>query len=288
MSSKFTNKVGMMRLVKQLDNLPTLPTVVTEILTALENPKTSAEAVNKIISRDQALTAKILKLVNSAFFGFPREITSVTHAVVVLGFSTVRNVAITASVFSAVPGKGKAAFDREAFWRHSIGVGVIARLVARMCKASDAEDAFVAGLLHDLGKVILDEHFHDVFVECLETARREGISLLEAETRVMDTAHPRIGYWLMDKWNLPRVLVEAVGFHHEPATAPHHAPMAAIIHVADALTRIQKIGHSGENAPPGIRKEVFEILPLRPEHLSQVVPLIEPEVSKAGILLELR
>ena len=288
MSSNISSKVGLMRLVKQVETLPTLPTVVSEILAALENPKTSAEQVNRIIVTDQALTTKILRLVNSAFFGFPREITSVTHAVVVLGFSTVRNVAITASVFSAIPGKGHAAFDRDAFWRHSIGVGVIARILARQCKVGDPEDAFVAGLVHDIGKVVLDEYLHDDFVEALETARREKISYLEAELRVFDTSHTRVGFWLTDKWNLPRVLVESVSFHHDPAAAPHHPQMAAIVHLADALCRIQKIGKSGGEQPATIKKEVFELLPLKPEQLTQIITLIGPEMEKAEVLLDLR
>jgi HD-like signal output (HDOD) protein len=287
MSEEKTNKVALMKQVKEIENLPTLPTVVSEILTALENPKTSAEDVNNIISSDPALTAKILKLVNSAFFGFPREISSVTHAVVVLGFATVRNVAITASVFSSFSGKGSDVFNREAFWLHSIGTGVISQLVARHCRLSIVEDSFVAGLLHDLGKIILDEYFHDIFVECLNESCENKISFVEAEERLMDTGHHRIGYWLASKWNMPKPIIEAIAYHHHPSSAPDHPQIAALVHLGDAICRLQKIGSCGGEFASTIKKETFDILPIKHAQLPEILPMIEPEMKKAKILLEL-
>ena len=149
------------RITQSIIGLPTLPTVITELISLIDNPKTNARKVAQLISTDQALTAKILKLANSAFYGFPREIATVDLAVVVLGFETVKNLGLSVSVlerFSGTDG-GVDEFDRQKFWEHSIACGVSARLLAGKLRYRMPGEAFAAGILHDIGRLILSQYF---------------------------------------------------------------------------------------------------------------------------------
>lgn len=269
-------------LVSRIENVPTLPQVVGRIMAATQDPKTSAEDVNKIILADQALTAKILKLVNSAFYGFPRKIGTITEAVVILGFGTIRNLAITASVFHSFGKQGKGKFDREAFWKHCTGVGAVSRIVARKLNLPNREDVFVAGLLHDLGKVVLDQYFHKDFLVALNLVEQRGCSLYEAEKEIFGVSHAEVGRWLAEHWNMPEFLTLAIGYHHEPEKASEEYSIVPLVHIANSVARYKGIGNGGDSTKPPIRKEALARLSFKKDLLDYVLSTIEDDLKEAG------
>lgn len=274
-------------LVGRIENVPTLPTVVARILAATQDPDTSAEDVNRIILSDQALTAKVLKLVNSAFYGFPRRVGTVTEAIVILGFGTIRNLAITASVFKVFGRQGTGRFDRAAFWRHCLGVGVVSRALAGKMGIANREDVFVAGLLHDLGKVILDQHWHEAFVEALARVESESCTLYQAEQEVLGVSHAEVGMWLAERWNMPEFLSLAMGLHHRPGDAPEPFPVVSLVHVADVLTRFKGIGNAGDPVQLPLQTEALARLKFKREYLESVMGSIDAELEEAAGLLEI-
>jgi putative nucleotidyltransferase with HDIG domain len=269
------------QLVDKIENVPTLPIVVSKILAATQDPRTSAEDVNKIILTDQALTAKILKLVNSAFFGFPRRIGTVTEAVVILGFGTIRNLAITASVFHSFGTTGGGKFDRSAFWRHCVGVGVASRRIARMLNMPTHEDVFIAGLLHDLGKVVLDQYFRDDFREALALAKEKEQSLYVSEKEVFGLSHAEIGMWLAEHWNMPLFLCQTIGYHHEPSKATEDVPVVSMVHIANSVVRYKGIGNGGDEYKPPIQREALERVNFTKKHLDEILENIEKDFAQA-------
>ena len=155
--------------IRNIKNLPTLPIIVTRVLEVAADSGSSANELAEIVARDMSVSAKVLNLANSAFYGFSRRITTIPQAVVVLGFETVRSLALSVSVFEYLnKPTGEASFDREAFWVHSIGCGTVARITAKSLGWRDTGTPFVAGLLHDLGKVILDTDYNDLYQEVVE------------------------------------------------------------------------------------------------------------------------
>lgn len=275
------------QLVSRIENVPTLPVVVGRILAATQDPNTSAEDINQIILTDQSLTAKILKLVNSAFYGFPRRIGTVTEAVVILGFGTIRNLAITASVFHSYGKSGTGRFDRMAFWRHSLGVGVVCRLLAKKLHMPNREDIFIAGLLHDLGKVILDQHCHSEFKQALELAESRNCSLYDAETEVFGATHAEVGRWLAERWNMPEFLIWSIGYHHTPGEAPENSPVVCLVHIANAVTRFKGIGNGGDTQKPPIQTEALQRIKFKREYLDSVLQSIEQDLQDASELFEI-
>ena len=162
---KITDPNRIKRITESIIGLPTLPTVVAKMIELVDNPRTSASSLARLIATDQALTARILKLANSAYYGFSREISTVNMAIVVLGFNTVKDMGLSLSVFDVFKtGKPNASFDLTRFWEHSIACGIAARMLARSYRSRYAGEAFVAGLLHDIGKVILNQYFQSEFL----------------------------------------------------------------------------------------------------------------------------
>jgi len=240
------------RITQSIIGLPTLPTVITQLISLIDNPKTSARNVAQLISTDQALTAKILKLANSAFYGFPREIATVDLAVVVLGFETVKNLGLSVSVLERFAGTDSDTgnFDRQKFWEHSIACGVAARLLATKLRYRVPGEAFAAGILHDIGRLILSQYFPDEFDKVLRLMHDEELYIGDAEERVLGVTHADIGGWLAERWNLPRQLEETICFHHAPGRLGRGNDLPSLIHLADFLCRRENIGDGGGHRLP--------------------------------------
>lgn len=249
------------RITESIIGLPTLPSVVSKMIELVDNPKTSAAILARLISTDQALTAKILKLANSAYYGFPREISTVNLAIVVLGFNTVKDMGLSISVLNAFKGRAESEhFDVSKFWEHCIACGVASRSMARLFRYRIVGEAFVAGLLHDVGKVVLNQYLHPEFDEIMTRVHDDHVLLLQAEQAVLGTTHAQVGGWLAEKWYLPPPIAEAISYHHAPLQAKKHPDIALLAHFADFVVRYSKVGDSGNCDPLKLDPDVVVAL----------------------------
>jgi HD-like signal output (HDOD) protein len=223
--------------IQSIIQLPALPAIAMEVVEMVDNPTTSASKLGKVISTDQALTAKVLKIANSPFYGFPRKISTVDFAIIVLGYDALKEIVISISLISSLQKKSDLHFDAKAFWDHSIVCGVLARRLARDLNYRISGEVFVGGLLHDMGISVMHMYFRSEFRRIVEIARESDLSFLEAEESVLGVTHADIGGWLAERWNLPDHLVEAIANHHAPANARKNPDLVALIHCADALAR---------------------------------------------------
>ena len=272
--------------LKQIQDLPTLPSTFMRVLKALRNPKSTAKEIALIIESDQAITMRVLRLVNSSFYGLSRSVDSVQQAVVLLGSSTLKNVVISVSVFKALSGRSKDdTFDREAFWQHSIGCGMIARFLGGKINCGRDEEAFIAGIIHDIGKVVLDQYFHDNLLAVVRAVRERQISFYEAERAELEITHSEIGSALADIWGLPPNLIEVIGNHHRLVADSSHAKLAALTQLADAIVRRHHVGSGGDEILPEIDPLCWVILELDPTSLDQWEEGIQQEIAKGQELL---
>ncbi len=281
------NSEQVKNLIAKIDDLPTLPNVITKIMEILENPKSTARDIDNVIKTDQTLTAKTLKMVNSAYYGFPRRITTVTDAVVILGFNTVKSLALSATVCKMFLG-GNKDFDREALWEHSIAVAFASRIIAKRIKYADEESAFVAGLLHDIAKIVEDQYFHEEFMNAVRKSRENEVSLLDTERDELGMDHTLIGRRIADKWNLPLNITKVIGYHHQPEFAgAEDQEITSIVHVADIVVKIRKIGDSGNYGPIEINKTAIAILKLTKKDLAEIVQKLLQEIKLAEEFLKI-
>jgi putative nucleotidyltransferase with HDIG domain len=221
--------------VQTILQLPALPVVAEEVVEMVENPKTSAAQLGKVISTDQGLTTKVLKIANSAFYGFPKRISTVDFAIIVLGFDALREIVISISLVSALQKKEDATFDTQRFWDHAIYTGVISRRLARDLGYRVTGEVFVGGLLHDMGMSVLQQHFNKEYKQIVEMVTTSETTWSEAEEKILGVKHSHIGGWLAERWNFPSALVEAVAQHHTPLEAKENPELVAIIHCADVI-----------------------------------------------------
>lgn len=241
------DKDSTQKIVDKLKDIPTLPTVIHKIIEIVDSPTTSASDLNKAISLDQSLSAKVLKLVNSAFYGFPKKIETLTQAIVILGFNTVRSLALSISMVDFLHNRtGRAQLNYTEFWKHSIGVSIMARTIARKAFPQIAEEAFVAGLLHDIGILILDQFMPGEFAKALEAAHNEKLPLFHVEKNILGTTHGDVGRMLASKWNLPDSLLYSMAYHHDPSPARDMYPITATVHAANIGAKLLKLGGTGD------------------------------------------
>jgi putative nucleotidyltransferase with HDIG domain len=241
----------------------------------VEDENTSAEEVGKLIGSDQVLSAKVLRLVNSSYYGFPGRISTITHALVLLGFSVVKGLVLSASVIDIMQ-EGIAGL-----WEHSCGVSMVCGNLARRLEIPDPEEVTVAGLLHDLGKVMLSVEMTREFNEIIARQRRERCSLREAEEAVLGNLnHAIIAAWLAEDWRLPMRLVEPIRFHHNPTRAETAPKQTAIVHLADVLTRSFCFGHGGDPYVPALDASVFRTLDLSWRDLGAFVATLPAEFEE--------
>ena len=227
------------QLLEQLDKIkeiPTLPSIVFELNQHLQDPDSSIAKVSDIIEKDQAMSLEILKLVNSAFYGFKSKISDIRNAVVLLGFNAVRNAIVSLSVINAFSKKSAPeGFEITDFWKHSLAVAVISKNISIQSKTNSPDNCFVGGLLHDVGKVILAQYFQDLFVKIWNVMQDESLSFYNAEKKEMPVDHALIGAHLATKWQLPQGLVEAIRWHHDYQPESDNSDFVLIIYLANII-----------------------------------------------------
>lgn len=268
--------------IETITDLPTLPVVVGRITSQIANPSTNAADIGRLIEQDQALTGKVLRLVNSAYYGFPKQIKSIQHAVVILGFNKVKTIIITASVFGAFKNRKSMGLDLERFWQHSLGTAIAAKVAAEAIgMAHAAEDAFIGGLLHDIGKVVLDQYQPTIYGPIVKYANDKGILLLEAEKEVMGVTHATVGEWVMEKWRLPPTIVRMVADHHNPNKSSDRRELVASVHLGDILARALGVGSGGDNRMPEIDSTVATNYGFDQDFFETSLAKIVGEIGKA-------
>ncbi|GAB6125270.1 HDOD domain-containing protein [Humidesulfovibrio idahonensis] len=251
--------------ILSIRDLPTLPKVLEEVSRLVQNPNTSIEAIAKVISRDQVLSAKVLKMVNSPVYGFPGRIGSVQHSLVLLGFNVIRGVIISTSVFDIM------SKNMEGLWEHSIGCALATGLVARKAKLKDPEEFSVCGLLHDLGKVVAAVQLPELHKAVGEAVRSQDLRWFEAEKAVLGFGHDRINAWLAQHWHLPPTIKEAMSSHHFPERAQFYPQHAAAAHVGDFVVRLFEFGSGGDDQISPLSDQALKILGLKLGDLDEVL-----------------
>jgi len=228
------------RVVAGLETLPSLPDLYMEIMEELRSEHASVKRVGEIISRDVGMTAKILQLVNSAFFGHIRHVSSPAHAVELLGLEIIKSLVLSVQIFSQFHPSRLAGLSLARLWQHSLGVGMCARAIALAARQTQevVDDAFLGGILHDAGKLILAANFPDKYRQVVTAEEGAAAAFCPAEEQVFGVTHAAVGAYLFSLWGFPHALVEAVAFHHEPDREVHpgFAPLTAV-HVADGLEK---------------------------------------------------
>jgi len=223
-------------ILEKIKDLPTLPGVYFKINRLLQDRQASLENVSRAIEVDPAMSAKILRLVNSAFYGMRSKSSSISHAIMVMGFNTVKNAVVSVTVLDTLGFKETLRdFDIAAFWRHSISVAVLAKQLAGGSRLVPVEDAFMTGLLHDIGKIIMVRYFGDEFAKVLQKMREDRCSFADAETEVAAIDHVQIGAYLVRKWQLPENVIEAVAGHHYHISSSASSGLVDCIVIANAL-----------------------------------------------------
>lgn len=278
--------------VGKIHNLPTPPIVFTQITRVINNPNTSAYEIASIISEDPALTAKVLKLTNSSFYGIPRTITNVKQAIVILGLEAIKSLVISASVFEIFSKNSKLDIDYlERFWRHSLSVAIMAKIICRknkMLSLQEAELSFSAGLLHDIGKLIIISHLpreHDEIIQIIENQR--GCPEYQAENEILGFTHADIGSYLTARWNLPESICNAILGHHEKDSLLTEKGMA-LIHLANHLAHNMEIedGGSSENVSP-FQEIVWDTLEIDADLGSELMGVLRDEYTKAETFMKM-
>ncbi|MDY6910528.1 MAG: HDOD domain-containing protein [Thermodesulfobacteriota bacterium] len=228
------------RVVLTAGDLPAMPHVASQVMTMVSNPDTTAQDLQRIISQDQSLVARVLKLANSSFYARSRSIATITEAVVVIGFRTIRSLVVASVTRDIFDNFG---LTEKLLWEHSLGCGLAARTIAQSLRYSKTEEAFLAGLLHDVGKMILLIKFNDKMLSILEEVYNDPeTSFVRMEQRLLGFDHAQVGQLLARKWQFAEEIEEAIGCHHAPARARLLPALTVIVHLANAFCHKLEIG----------------------------------------------
>jgi putative nucleotidyltransferase with HDIG domain len=249
------------RHILQHRDLPSLPEVAVRVLEIVDNPRASASELSRAISLDPALTARVLRLANSALYGFTRRIGSTVQAVTVLGFSQVRSVVLTISILDIFSRQGRERIiPHRRIWEHSLACAVAARLLASRARLCPPEEAFVTGLLHDLGKIVLAAALPGEYQQALIRATAEQRRLVDAEMVVLNVSHAEVGRWVAEKWQLPQLLCEAIASHHR--WQEELSGLARCLYAANVLVSTSQFGWTGNGRPVPLLDDVRQALSL--------------------------
>lgn len=255
--------------IDRIEALPTLPAVLSRILTTVADPDASALDLARHIAVDQTLTATLLRIVNSAYYSFEREIIKIPDAIVILGFTEVRNLALAAKTFEVFPNT-LSAYDRTQLWRHSVATAIASDRCARAGGLLNRDAYFVAGLLHDIGKVVFDVLHPERYRLAALRAHEQGTRIFESERQVFGYDHTTLGAALSNHWHLPAFIATALEDHHAAEKDPTLSDSARVVAVANCIVYEAGLGEASSGVAPPRPLEAAQSLSISDEHLRAI------------------
>ncbi len=280
------------RVQAAIARMPSLSTTVVKVLETCNEPRASANDLQKVISLDPVLTGRVLKLVNSAYFALGKSITSLTRAIIMLGVNTVKNLALSYAILKNMKGSGSfQAFTADDFWLHCLGVGVVAKSLAAIQKRlpGEQEEYFVAGLLHDLGKLPLNKQFSREYYQVCQSAPGQGEPFILSENRLLGIDHCKVGAMIARKWQLGESMIETLSCHHNPDDCSVQSQdMVSTISLANQMVIGSAIGTAGDCIIDSAMLEVLtDKLGVDEGQISNLEETVFEEIEKAKIFLEI-
>jgi len=263
-------EIELEKLEQELQSLPPLPEAVQEVMALFSRDEVTFAMLEEKICKDPALTVRVLAVANSPFYGFGGRITSLKQACMILGLPTTRNIVTSLGVMDKLKGGGGSGLDIAALWHHSAATGAVAKVLSKSAGIVEGE-AFAAGLLHDIGKLVLDIHYGDTYREVVNASRERECSLRDAEQEMLGFDHAVVGARVAAHWKLPDTIVQAIEFHHNPKGSPEPG-LAAVVCVADSVARRLQIGNCGDSHVPEIGLDIMEQLHIDSDELERLFP----------------
>ena len=274
-----------------IKKMPSLPTSVSKVLELCNDPQVSPADLNHVITLDPVLVGRVLKLINSAYYGLGQPVTSLVRAIIMLGINTVKNLALSSAIMGNFPvDKNIEGLEMEGFWRHSLCVGVSAKLLAekRGIELKLREEYFTAGLLHDIGKIPLNAVLHNEYALTLGTADRDKTSLNLVEERTLGLDHCTVGALIVKAWKLEGAVGDAIIYHHNAAnyTGPHTDVLYSVV-AANRFASLGSIGFSGNLHPERIEQPIWETLGVDQDFFDGIENTVKEEIEKAKVFLKI-
>jgi len=260
-------------LIKNIKEFSTLPTVYSSLMNVLADPKSTIQDIASILSCDQASTTKVLKVVNSPFYGFSGQIDTISRAVVILGFNEIYNLILSTYLMDFFTKKDAVLEFRPVdFWGHSMAVGIATRLIGQKVELPGQENFFVSGVLHDIGKLVFFEFSEDQFATALAHSKENRQSLQAAELEVFGIDHPEVGALLAEKWRFPSSIVQAIRHHQTGIVRGKTDGLTAAVHLGNIFCRALELGYPGDDFIPRPNPCALDILKAQPDLLKEITP----------------
>ncbi len=266
--------------VERTNAIPAIPQVMKKILRVVEDPSASPATVSKLVSSDPGLTAKILRVINAAVYGFVVRITSVNQAIVLLGLDVVRALLLGVSIFEMMEQTA------VGLWKHSLGCAIAAKLLAQKKSMADPEEASIAGLLHDIGKVVLHVQFPAEYQTALTAARDRSMFLADAEKELFTMNHATAGAYFASTWRLPKFVVESIRYHHRPSLAKAAPIYTLTVHMADIFAKAYNVGFSGDLFVPPVHQVAWDLFDFSENEMKDVFSQLGEMIAEVDDFLD--
>jgi HD-like signal output (HDOD) protein len=270
--------------LENVENLPTLPVIVQQIQKLIANPNSNMAQIAAIIAKDQAIAARVVRLINSAFYGMSGKVASIQQAIVLLGLNTVKNLVVGVSVVKMFEDAGTASiFDRQKFWMHTFACALGARAIGREMRVPEPEDFFLAGLLHDIGILVLDQFFHQEFIDILHYAVGNKTDYTKAEMNILGITHQEVGEYVARKWKIPEMLMHSIRHHHSPVTTDSSCAGSILsisaVHVADIAAFNRGLDMGYKNGVKPYHTAAMKSIGISESRVSELFDGVEKEVN---------
>lgn len=277
------------KIAEYIKDMPSLPTSVSKVLNLCNNPQISPADLNYVISLDPVLVGRVLKLLNSAYYGLNQRVTNLVRAIIMLGINTIKNLALSSAIMGILPkDKRYQGLDMEGFWRHSLCVGTATKLLAKQrgVDPKQLEEYFTAGLLHDIGKIPLNAVLSKDYMVAVTDADREQLSLYQVESKTLGINHCDVGATIVKAWQLPGPVGETIMFHHNLAAYPgSHSDILSCVAVANHFASEREVGFSGDRYPIKPDGWVWQSLGVGDDVLEAIEKAVNEEIEKAKVFL---